>query len=1125
MKLRSSPSANKLFLRCTARHGRSKISKVFYGFFLIFSLLLANSVFSGLGQPFVNDIPKASAQLDMSNALFANPGTSDFLSYAIAIMPTIQGANLNVSDIAGSKNCDLLVPVTYIDAGCMTSLPLLTPFNAQYNTTVPINQTVLYSEYNQSSTLGLSIGLSSDNVTAGDTQTVTVTVSDQNYTEPIVGAAVIANVTDSYYEPVYENSGITDEMGQASFPFEIPIDAVSGFYEVLVTASADGYDNATSSTTFEVIGTDDFLYDNSTFDDYSNDNYNYDDGSSSSSSDDNNDYTSPTVKSVDPNDEQDNVPLNTEIKVTFDEKMDQDTLDERSLLIFNLDNTNDPHVRNANPSSKSVTYTLDEDLEPGTRYEAELSFDIQDQDGNYLDCTDSNDVDSSCRWQFDTTGTSTSARIILTPTSGAVGTPVTVTGTDFDPSSSVTIEFDTNTLTTVTTDSNGDFDAVFEVPLSASSGPHTVRASDGSNSSSATFTVTSGIDKIILTPTSGPIGTPVTVTGTDFDPSSSVTIEFDTNTLTTVTTDSNGDFSADFIVPLSALSGPHIVTASDGSDSSSATFTVTPGIILAPSTGPVGTSVTISGTNFGANSTITVTFAENTVSTVPEIVTTDNNGDFSANFTVPTSSNGTHTVTASDPSSNSASKSFTVTPAGTLSAKQQLSTTNGTTLNNISSTEAPSNQSDSTNATNGTLQDEPNITIRDPSKMSLESLTDTENQTSASNSSEGGPGVLDSENETKSDTYSGESLSKVKNERSQDKSITGQPKTEVNVSDSESESEVSNETSQDKSITGHIITKQTSDNRLDISETRKQQDRENRGSSEKVEPKSDKKIDSSDVNNPPVAINDKGTTSIDVPVKVSILGNDKDTDKDKLKIMGLSPPKRGTVVTNDDGTITYIPKKSWAGTEVFSYTISDGHGGIAASTVEVVVQPDRVNNYAPKAQDDGISVNENTPLKITLKARDQDEDKLRFSIEAQPSHGKIAEFSSEDGTLVYLPDKDYDGKDSFKFKVSDGIADSKNAEVTIIIKNVKDSDKGQQQVEQQEQPNPPAHQQSRSDKNNGQTSKDDNAGGDTKSSDAPSDKDNGQTSKDDNARQQKESTPPKEETDASNQPSNEAEQQ
>ena len=88
-------------------------------------------------------------------------------------------------------------------------------------------------------------------------------------------------------------------------------------------------------------------------------------------SDDNNndDFDSPTVKSVDPNDNQNNVALNTEIKVTFDEKMDEDTLDDGSLNIFNLDGGTEPSV-NANPSSKSVTYTLDRQLEPGTRYEA-----------------------------------------------------------------------------------------------------------------------------------------------------------------------------------------------------------------------------------------------------------------------------------------------------------------------------------------------------------------------------------------------------------------------------------------------------------------------------------------------------------------------------------------------------------------------------------------------------------------------------------------------------------------------------------------------------------------------------------------------------------------------------------
>ena len=51
----------------------------------------------------------------------------------------------------------------------------------------------------------------------------------------------------------------------------------------------------------------------------------------------NGDNIAPTVLSVDPNDNENNVSLNTEIKVTFDRTMDQDTLDDGSLKIFNLD--------------------------------------------------------------------------------------------------------------------------------------------------------------------------------------------------------------------------------------------------------------------------------------------------------------------------------------------------------------------------------------------------------------------------------------------------------------------------------------------------------------------------------------------------------------------------------------------------------------------------------------------------------------------------------------------------------------------------------------------------------------------------------------------------------------------
>ena len=249
-------------------------------------------------------------------------------------MPTVPGANLNTSNIAGSTNCDLLVPVTYIDAGCMNSLPLLFPFEEPQQTTItePTNQTFYsnFSNSGNSTSLDLSIGVASDNVTAGETQTVTVTVSDQNSTEPVTGALVLANVTDSFLSVLHEYSGTTDEVGQVSFPFEIPVDAVADIYNVSVLASADGYENASASTTFEVIGSGDFFFDNSTSDDFDD----FSDGSSSSddccsSSDDNNDdFDSPTVKSMDPSNGDNNVPTDlSEIKVTFDERIDKNSLD------------------------------------------------------------------------------------------------------------------------------------------------------------------------------------------------------------------------------------------------------------------------------------------------------------------------------------------------------------------------------------------------------------------------------------------------------------------------------------------------------------------------------------------------------------------------------------------------------------------------------------------------------------------------------------------------------------------------------------------------------------------------------------------------------------------------------
>ena len=80
------------------------------------------------------------------------------------------------------------------------------------------------------------------------------------------------------------------------------------------------------------------------------------------------------------------------------------------------------------------------------------------------------------------------------------------------------------TVATETSSSSGGFTATFNVPLSSSIGDQTVKATQGSNSASKTFTVTTLVNPVILlNPTTGPVGTPVDIAGAGFDPSSTVT--------------------------------------------------------------------------------------------------------------------------------------------------------------------------------------------------------------------------------------------------------------------------------------------------------------------------------------------------------------------------------------------------------------------------------------------------------------------------------------------------------------------------------------------------------------------------------------------------------------------------
>jgi hypothetical protein len=90
-----------------------------------------------------------------------------------------------------------------------------------------------------------------------------------------------------------------------------------------------------------------------------------------------------------------------------------------------------------------------------------------------------------------------------------------------------------------------------------------------------------------------------------------------------------------------------------------------------------------------------------------------------------------------------------------------------------------------------------------------------------------------------------------------------------------------------------------------------------------------------------------------------------------------------------------------------------------------------VFNSAPVANAQNIIVKENGSAEIMLNASDPDGDTLSYIIVSQPSHGIL---SGTVPNLIYTPDKDYPGDDSFTYKVNDGLTDSATVRVSIDIK-------------------------------------------------------------------------------------------
>ena len=102
-------------------------------------------------------------------------------------------------------------------------------------------------------------------------------------------------------------------------------------------------------------------------------------------------------------------------------------------------------------------------------------------------------------------------------------------------------------------------------------------------------------------------------------------------------------------------------------------------------------------------------------------------------------------------------------------------------------------------------------------------------------------------------------------------------------------------------------------------------------------------------NNPPMAWPDTASTDRDQSVAVPVLANDRDMDGDSLVLASAWGASHGTVAKTGGTNVTYRPGYGVSGEDVFSYTVSDGVGGLATGQVTVTVRNNPENGLAPEA--------------------------------------------------------------------------------------------------------------------------------------------------------------------------------
>jgi len=175
------------------------------------------------------------------------------------------------------------------------------------------------------------------------------------------------------------------------------------------------------------------------------------------------------------------------------------------------------------------------------------------------------------------------------------------------------------------------------------------------------------------------------------------------------------------------------------------------------------------------------------------------------------------------------------------------------------------------------------------------------------------------------------------------------------------------------------------------------------------------------------------TTDEDTAVDISLTADEYDGQNYSFGI--IANPSNGTVSLSGT-TATYTPNQDWNGTDTFTFEATDdrimfGKRNVATATITV-----NAINDAPTSNEVNGASDEDTAVNIELSATDVEGDNLTYSIVSDVSNGTT---SISGSTLTYTPNQDWNGTDTFTYKVNDGTVDSNTSNGTVTIAAVNDA--------------------------------------------------------------------------------------